>query len=173
MSAPEAVRVNTPLAWRQDPAAPTAPMSSARQPAADVTRSHFPPPGFPAKKKKPPPAASTARIAMIMAAGKLLAAGALGVSVAAFGSGRSPTLVPVRTNFWSSPAAGACGAVIFWKHVGHSIIVPACDESHLICWPQTGQAYLYSLMAAAETFHIRAVLATRFFNPGKPGQRRR
>jgi hypothetical protein len=45
-----------------------------------------------------------------------------------------------------SPDAGACGTVIFWKHVGQSITVPACDESHLMCWPHTGQAYLNSLM---------------------------
>jgi hypothetical protein len=25
--------------------------------------------------------------------------------------------------------------------------VPACDESHLMCWPHTGQAYLNSLTA--------------------------
>ena len=59
--------------------------------------------------------------------------------------GRSLFFVPVMTNFWSSDD-GACGAVIFWKHVGHSITVPACDESHIMCWPHTGQAYLYSLM---------------------------
>jgi argininosuccinate lyase len=45
--------------------------------------------------------------------------------------------------------------VIFWKHVGHSITVPACDESHIMCWPHTGQAYLNSLMAVGITFHIR------------------
>jgi hypothetical protein len=26
---------------------------------------------------------------------------------------------------------------------------PLCDESHFMCWPQTGQAYLNSLMADA------------------------
>ncbi len=79
--------------------------------------------------------------------GKPLAAGTTpGLAIATFGSGRSPTLVPVKTNFWSSPAAGAWGAVIFWKHVGHSITVPACDESHIMCWPHTGQANLNSLM---------------------------
>jgi hypothetical protein len=41
--------------------------------------------------------------------------------------------------------------------------VPACDESHRMCWPQTGQAYVYSLMAAAETFHIRKLSATAIF----------
>ena len=59
-------------------------------------------------------------------------------------------------NFGSS-VAGACGTVIFWKHVGHSITVPLCDESHLMCWPHTGQAYLNSLMAVCKTFHIRAL----------------
>ncbi len=79
-----------------------------------------------------------------------------------FGAGRSPTLVPVMMNFESS-VEGACGTVIFWKHVGHSIFVPACDESHRICWPHTGQAYLNSLMAAAETFHIHRRTATPIF----------
>jgi len=49
-----------------------------------------------------------------------------------FGIGRSPTFVPVMMNFESS-VAGACGTVIFWKHVGHSITEPLCDESHLMC----------------------------------------
>jgi hypothetical protein len=57
----------------------------------------------------------------------------------------SVSLVPVRINFGSSDA-GACGAVIFWKHVGHSITEPPWDESHIMCWPHTGHAYLNSLM---------------------------
>jgi hypothetical protein len=65
-------------------------------------------------------------------------------------------------NFGSSDS-GACGAMIFWKHVGHSIVVPLCDESHFMCWPQTGHAYLNSLMAGGKAFHIRAPSATRFF----------
>ena len=72
----------------------------------------------------------------------------------------SVTLEPVRINFCSSDA-GACGAVIFWKHVGHSITEPACDESHIICCPHTEQANLYSLMAVAKPFHIRAPAAIR------------
>src|SRR5208283_4318017 len=83
-------------------------------------------------------------------------------SVGMFVAGRSPTLVPVMMNFWAS-VVGACGTVIFWKHVGHSICEPACDESHLMCWPHTGQAYLNSLMALAETFHICRRTATKFF----------
>jgi hypothetical protein len=65
-------------------------------------------------------------------------------------------------NFWSS-VVGACGTVIFWKHVGHSMTVPACDESHLMCWPHTGQAYLNSLMAVAKTFHIPRPTAIPIF----------
>jgi hypothetical protein len=65
-------------------------------------------------------------------------------------------------NFGSS-VAGACGAVIFWKQVGHSITVPLCDESHFMCWPHTGHAYLNSLMAGGKAFHIRAPSATRIF----------
>src|SRR5580765_8408759 len=79
----------------------------------------------------------------------------------ALGIGRSVFLVPVKMNFWSSDA-GACGTVIFWKQVGHSISVPACDESHLMCWPHTGQAYLNSLMKVQETFHNRRQSAIRF-----------
>jgi hypothetical protein len=60
--------------------------------------------------------------------------------------GRSPTFLPVMINFESS-VSGACGAVIFWKQVGHSITVPLCDESHFMCWPHTGHAYLNSLIA--------------------------
>jgi hypothetical protein len=51
---------------------------------------------------------------------------------------------------FESADSGACGAVIFWKHVGHSITVPLCDESHFMCWPQTGHAYLNSLMARGD-----------------------
>ncbi|HZL77792.1 MAG TPA: hypothetical protein VFC17_02995 [Candidatus Limnocylindrales bacterium] len=68
------------------------------------------------------------------------------------GTGRSPTFVPVRINFGSSDA-GACGAVIFWKHVGHSITEPPCDESHIMCWPHTGHAYLNSLMLRENISH--------------------
>ncbi len=91
------------------------------------------------------------------APGKPFAGGNVTVEVAPgkFGAGRSPTFVPVMMNFGSA-VAGACGTVIFWKHVGHSITEPACDESHLMCWPHTGQAYLNSLMAVGQTFHIRA-----------------
>ena len=65
------------------------------------------------------------------------------------GMGRSHTFVPVMMNLGSS-VAGACGAVIFWKQVGHSITVPLCDESHFMCWPHTGHAYLNSLMAQGD-----------------------
>jgi hypothetical protein len=78
------------------------------------------------------------------------------------GIGRSPVFVPDMINFGSSDS-GACGAVIFWKHVGHSITVPLCDESHFMCWPHTGHAYLNSLMADGKAFHIRAPAATRIF----------
>ena len=41
---------------------------------------------------------------------------------------------------------------------------PACDSSHIMCWPQTGQAYLNSLMAAAQRFHIWVTWATHFLH---------
>src|ERR1700722_10137905 len=53
--------------------------------------------------------------------------------------------------------SGACGTIIFWKQVGHSIWVPDCDESHLICWPHTGQAYLNSLMIHGNISYFHAV----------------
>jgi hypothetical protein len=57
--------------------------------------------------------------------------------------------------------------VIFWKQVGHSMTEPPCDTSHIMCWPHTGQANLNSLMGfSAQTFHIRAALATRIFQAG-------
>jgi hypothetical protein len=89
-------------------------------------------------------------------------AGVIPAFATAAGIGRSPTFVPVMINFESS-VAGACGAVIFWKHVGHSITVPLCDESHFMCWPQIGHAYLNSLMAGGKVSHIRAPSATWFF----------
>jgi hypothetical protein len=46
--------------------------------------------------------------------------------------------------------------------VGQSMTVPACDSSHIMCWPQTGQAYLNSLMLRRKTFHIRVTSATHF-----------
>ena len=58
----------------------------------------------------------------------------------------SVSFVPVRTNF--VPGAGACGAMIFWKQVGQSMTLPACDSSHIMCWPQMGHANLNSLMAS-------------------------
>jgi hypothetical protein len=71
------------------------------------------------------------------------------------------------------PVAGACGTVIFWKHVGHSITVPLCEESHLMCWPHTGQAYLNSLTAVGKTFHIFTAAATPFlFSSGKDWRHR-
>jgi hypothetical protein len=73
--------------------------------------------------------------------------------------GRSTTFLPLRMNFCSA-SAGGWGGVIFWRHVGHSMTVPHCDESHLMCCPHTGQAYLNSLMADGQTFHIHAATAT-------------
>src|ERR1017187_5252398 len=81
----------------------------------------------------------------------------------------SVTFEPVRMNFWSSDA-GACGTVIFWKHVGQSITEPACDESHLMCCPHTGHAYLNSLMPVPEwsdgrnISHLRAAGNADFEN---------
>jgi hypothetical protein len=79
----------------------------------------------------------------LAAAGAALAPPAVVPMGRCFGS-----LLPVRINFGSWPA-GACGAMIFWKHVGHSMVVPLCEASHRMCWPQWGQAYLNSLMTAA------------------------
>jgi hypothetical protein len=111
-------------------------------------------------------AAQTKTTRTMAATGKFLAgSGALDNKLAfamADGIGRSPVFVPVMINFGSSDS-GACGAVIFWKHVGHSITVPLCDESHFMCWPHTGHAYLNSLMADGKAFHIRAPSATWFF----------
>jgi hypothetical protein len=99
-------------------------------------------------------------------AGKSFSGGvAIPESTGAVETGRSPFFVPVMMNFGSS-VEGACGAVIFWKQVGHSITVPLCDESHFMCWPHTGQANLNSLMAVRKTFHIQAAAAIRFLpNP--------
>jgi hypothetical protein len=75
----------------------------------------------------------------------------------------SVNFVPVRMNFGSF-VVGACGATIFWKHVGHSITVPLCVESHTMCWPHTGQAYLNSLMLGVPaTFHIPPMSAIHIF----------
>ena len=97
------------------------------------------------------------------APGKPFAAGTnLELDPGIFGAGRSPTFVPVMMNFCSSDA-GACGTVIFWKHVGHSITEPPCDESHFMCWPHTGHAYLNSLMALPKHFTFIARRQRPFF----------
>jgi hypothetical protein len=72
---------------------------------------------------------------------------------------------PFMINSTSSPS-GACGTMILWKHVGHSIIELLRHNSHLICCPQTGQTNLNSLllMLFRAAFHIRMPLATGFFN---------
>src|ERR1017187_5906403 len=122
---------------------------------------------FPRKAKTAAPARpTTSSNTSTTAAGNFFSGAATPPAVAGTEVFFSVTFEPVRMNFWSSDA-GACGTVIFWKHVGQSITEPACDESHLMCWPHTGQAYLNSLMPIPEwsdatTFHIRAPLATRF-----------
>jgi hypothetical protein len=82
-----------------------------------------------------------------------------------FGSGfvtdRLVAFEPVIINSTSSPA-GACGTMILWKHVGHSIIELLRHDSHLMCWWQTGQTNLNSLMLSDIAFHICAPLATGF-----------
>src|SRR6204780_2229725 len=96
------------------------------------------------------------------APGKPFAAGMkLELDSGIVGTGRSPFFVPVMMNFCSSDD-GACGTVIFWKHVGHSIVEPACDESHITCWPHTGQAYLNSLMALRKHFTFATQRQRRF-----------
>jgi hypothetical protein len=50
---------------------------------------------------------------------------------------------------------------------------PVWDESHLMCWPHTGQAYLNSLMQSdAKTFHIRGATAMPIFAFNAKAQRR-
>ncbi len=49
---------------------------------------------------------------------------------------------------------GAWGTINLRKHVGHSIGDPLAAASQVICWPQTGQANLNSLMIVpGEQFH--------------------
>ena len=160
MSAPSPVMVNTPFDQFE---------RAGRADIADVLRlprgRRAETENFPAEKQTPAPAASASNSTTTRtAAGNFFggAAGPVRPRTGARGFFSPSPCVPVRMNFWSSDA-GACGTVIFWKHVGHSITEPACDESHFMCWPHTGQAYLNSLMAVPKTFHIRAPLATRIF----------
>ena len=44
------------------------------------------------------------------------------------------------------PGAVAWGTTSWRKQVGHAIGEPLLPESHVMCWPQTGQANLNSLM---------------------------
>src|SRR5712691_5169153 len=68
--------------------------------------------------------------------------------------GRSlPTCVADKMSL-ESAEAGACGTMIFWKHVGHSSCLPLALESAVICCPQTGQANLNSLIAYARNHSI-------------------
>src|ERR1022692_4726962 len=137
MSAPSPVMVITPLVWPNAPVTLTAPTSPDSQCSGRNT--------FHPQKQAPAPAATTASTKISDATHHEFFRARTGFKSPprTFGTGRSPTLVPVMMNFESS-VEGACGAVIFWKHVGHSITVPACDESHIMCWPHTGQAYLNS-----------------------------
>jgi hypothetical protein len=70
-----------------------------------------------------------------------------------------------------SSDAGACGTTIFWKHVGHSDTEPLWVESHFMCCPHTGHAYLNSLMPR-QTFHIRAPAAMRILGEAVSPPRR-
>jgi len=58
-------------------------------------------------------------------------------------------------------SAGACGTTIFWKQVGQAICVPLALGVLLMCWPQTGQANLNSVMLTRWGLgcHARAILA--------------
>jgi hypothetical protein len=91
---------------------------------------------FPPNTNSATAAAKSKTTQAIAAAGDFFTGSSTGAIKLAFataeGTGRSPVFVPVMMNFGSSDS-GACGAVIFWKHVGHSITVPLCDESHFMC----------------------------------------
>src|ERR1035437_1347504 len=107
---------------------------------------------FPWNANSPTAATQNKTIKIMAGPGKLfsgMGAGAAPAFATAAGTGRSPTFVPVMMNLGSS-VAGAWGATIFWKNVGHSIVVPLCVESHLMCWPHTGQAYVNSLMVSSK-----------------------
>jgi len=96
-------------------------------------------------------------------AGRAGAGGVLQFS-SGFVTSRLVAFEPVIINSTSS-LTGACGTMILWKHDGHSIIELLRHNSHLICWPQTGQTNLNSLllMLFEAAFHIRVPLATWFF----------
>ena len=125
---------------------------------------------FPQNTNSATAAAQNKTTKAIAATGDFFSGSRMGVIKPAFatvdGIGRSPVFVPDMINFGSSDS-GACGTMIFWKHVGHSIVVPLCDESHLMCWPQTGHAYLNSLMAAGKAFHIRVSAAMWIFTESR------
>jgi hypothetical protein len=102
--------------------------------------------------KKTKTAAAKTKTANPMPTTKKLFAAGRAVPAREFAAGFfSTNLEPVSIYFCVSDA-GACGAVIFWKHVGQSITVPACDASQIICWPQTGHANLNSLMLRSKHF---------------------
>src|SRR5208282_4505543 len=88
---------------------------------------------LPRNANTPAPAAQINQTSTNTAMGRSFT-GAVGLVSAIFGTGRSPTLVPVMMYF-GLLVAGACGTVILWKHVGHSIIVLIRHDSHLICCP--------------------------------------
>src|ERR1017187_7081408 len=105
---------------------------------------------FPQKTKPAAPAGpTTSSRTSTPAAGNFFSVAATPPAAAGTEVFFSVTFERVRMNFWSSDA-GACGTVIFWKHVGQSITEPACDDSPLMGWPHTGQAYLNSLMPIPE-----------------------
>src|SRR5688572_8216504 len=81
------------------------------------------------------------------ATGNFFAAGRDRVSPATMPDfGRWSTSDAAKTSL-ELPSLGAWGTTILRKQVGHSICEPPTVESHVMCWPQTGQANLNSLMA--------------------------
>ena len=59
--------------------------------------------------------------------------------------GRDCTSEAVSTRF-DAPGAVAWGTMSWRKQVGQAIGEPLLPEAHVMCWPQTGQANLISLM---------------------------
>ena len=121
---------------------------------------------FPPNRNTAAITAQTKMIKMIPATGESfwggVGAGGVPKCVSGFDTDCLRAFEPVIINSTSSPA-GACGTMILWKHVGHSIIELLRHDSTLICWWQTGQTNLNSLMLLRVAFHICAPLATGFF----------
>src|SRR5262249_33510261 len=75
-------------------------------------------------------------------------------AIVAVGKGRGLSASAADKINFGSADAGAWGTTIFRKQVGQEIFEPTEFAPAVICWPQTGQANLNSLMTLSKDFTL-------------------